>query len=264
MNMKNNIYSILKEVGAELKKSHGNISSTKKSTSPADVVTELDKWAEKTTKAELAKLDSSIEFVGEEFGGNRDAKKKWLMDPIDGTAHFIRGLPFCTIMLSLIENEIVIESYIYNFILDEMYYAKKNNGAFLNNEAIQVSSSGLEDAYIGYETKYEKIKNQEKFFEFKRKTGALIIKTISSGYEFGLIASGKLDGRIQFDPYGKDYDFAAGTLLVAEAGGVVANIGEKSFDYRNLSSIATNKKIYKALTEDKDAIFPIKNQPKRV
>lgn len=254
--MKKEVEKILRDIGSELKKHHGNVASEKKSDAPADVVTELDKWAEKTASAELLKLDQSIEFVGEEFGGNRSAKKKWLMDPIDGTAHFIRGLPFCTSMLALIENGEVIESFIYNFILDEMYYAKKDSGAFVNNEKIQVGSRKLNEAYIGFETKFENPENQKTFIDFKLKSGALIVKTISSGYEFGLVASGKLDGRIQIEPYGNDYDFAPGALLVKEAGGVVANIGSNSYDYRNLSFIATNKNIYEQLTQGEKALFP--------
>lgn len=62
-----------------------------------------------------------------------------------------------------------------------------------------------------------------------------------------MVASGKLDARIQFDPWGYDYDFAAGSLLVAEAGGVVTNINSSEYDYRNLDFIAASPKVYKGL-----------------
>ena len=69
-----------------------------KSESPTDVVTRLDYEVEQYLAKEFEKLDSSISYVGEEFGGNRESKRFWLVDPIDGTAHFIRGMPFCTTM----------------------------------------------------------------------------------------------------------------------------------------------------------------------
>ena len=63
----------------------------------------------------------------------------------------------------------------------------------------------------------------------------------------------------QWDPldYGKDYDFAPGSLLVSEAGGVVANIGKTTYDYRNLNFIASNRPVFTALTEGAGALFPI-------
>ena len=84
-----------------------------------------------------------------------------------------------------------------------------------------------------------------------------MFKAGSSGFEFAMVASGKLDGRLCFDSYGKDYDFAPGSLLVEEAGGVVANIGSREYDYRNGNFIAANPLVFKQLTEGPDAIFPI-------
>jgi fructose-1,6-bisphosphatase/inositol monophosphatase family enzyme len=72
-----------------------------------------------------------------------------------------------------------------------------------------------------------------------------------------MVASGKLDGRIMLDPYGKDYDLLPGALLVAEAGGVVANIGSSNYDYKNFNFIAANPAVYHDLTDGNDVIFPL-------
>ena len=72
-----------------------------------------------------------------------------------------------------------------------------------------------------------------------------------------LVATGKIEGRVNFDPWGKDYDYAAGSLLVQEAGGIVANLGKRTYDYRNYDYIAASPTMYKVLTEGPDAIFPI-------
>jgi fructose-1,6-bisphosphatase/inositol monophosphatase family enzyme len=87
---------------------------------------------------------------------------------------------------------------------------------------------------------------------------SLLIKTVSSGWEHVMVASGKLDARVCFDPHGKDYDFAPGSLLVREAGGVIANIGSTEYNYRNTNFIAANPIIFKELTEGENALFPIR------
>ena len=84
-----------------------------------------------------------------------------------------------------------------------------------------------------------------------------LIEIVTSGYEFALVASGKIEGRICSDPYAFDYDIAPGTLLIEEAGGIVTNIGKNTFDYRNRDLIAANRPVYEALTEGPEAFFPI-------
>ena len=226
-----------------------------KSAAPADVVTKLDREIETYLSEELRKADSSIGFVGEEFGGERGAERFWLCDPIDGTAHFIRGLPFCTVMLALIEEGQVNFSIVYDFINDIVYRAERGTGTYKNDIRLFVSDRPIADAYLGYETHLNKSKNMKRFLRLREK-GALF-RSVNAGWEFAMVAEGKLEGRISFDPWGKDYDFAPGSLLVSEAGGIVANLGKATYDYRNLDFIASNKFVFKALTEGKDAIFPI-------
>jgi len=74
-----------------------------------------------------------------------------------------------------------------------------------------------------------------------------------------MIASGKIDGRVTVGGWGFDYDFAPGSLLVEEAGGIVANVGKTSYDYRGRDFLAVNPHVYKDLTEGESAVFPIQN-----
>lgn len=251
------IDEVIREVGEELRNNFGRIESySRKEGEASDLVTEFDIAAEKRISERLHNAEPSITFVGEETGGDRKAERFWLLDPIDGTTHFIRGVPFCTTMLALIEEGVVNYSVIYNFVLDEMYIAERGKGATLNGNKISVSNHPISGSYMGYETnttKGENLQLQEKV----RQQKVAIVHTINTGYEFGLVASGKLDGRIQIDPFGSDYDFAPGSLLVEEAGGVVANIGSNTYDYKNLSFLATNPIIFSELTQGPKAIFPI-------
>lgn len=225
-----------------------------KSNEASDVVTALDRVIETFLAERLKVVDPSITFAGEEFGGVRTDERFWLCDPIDGTSHYIRGTPFCTVMLALIEKGRVNFSVIYDFVNNIAYHAERGKGAWKDTERIHVSTRALAQAYLTHESRLEKPENLEIYMKLRQKGGYL--KIFEAGWDFAMVASGKLEGRIQVDPYGKDYDFAPGSLLVEEAGGVVANLGSCTYDYRNTDFIAANPVVYKELTEGPDAVFP--------
>jgi myo-inositol-1(or 4)-monophosphatase len=221
-----------------------------KDNSPSNVVTKLDNEVEQYLKSEFKKVNETIEFAGEEFGGSRDKKKLWLVDPIDGTIHFIRGIPYCTTMVALIEDGQVVFSAIYDFVNDIMYYAEKGKGAFKNEEKLKISDRKVNQSIIGFESSDLDMRD-------KMRERCLLLNHIVAGYEFILVATGKVEGRICYNPFGKDYDYAPGSLLVSEAGGFVANIGSSTYDYRNTNFIAGNKYLFDNLTKGPSAIFPI-------
>ncbi len=230
----------------------GNVSAKAfKSDSPASAVTEIDQKVEQKLKIGLAKIMPEVSFVGEEFGGDRDSETFWLSDPIDGTGHFIRGIPFSTTMLALIDKGEVIFSVIYDFLNDDIYHAELGNGAYKNSEKISVSDRTLQQAYLFYEFKPTQVGKE--IFDYLN-TKSTILQTVSCGFQFVLLASGKADSFIVYDGYGQDYDFAAGSLLVKEAGGVVRNFKSDAYDYKNLSFIASNKTIYEELVSSEDSI----------
>jgi len=247
---------VVQRAGENLIKHFGNVEITNnKSHNAADVVTRLDTETEKFIEEELAKFDSSIGFCGEEFGKRNDATKFWIVDPIDGTGHFVRGIPFCTTMIGLIDGGKVIASVIYNFVTKELFEAEIGKGAYLNGKKISVSSRALKDSYVSVESRLRNDNDIRIYKEIRNKS--VPIHTISCGYEYGLVATGKIDGRICFDSYGGDYDYAPVSLLVSEAGGVVKNIGKNTYDYTNHDFLAVNPEIYRELTEGDGALFPI-------
>jgi myo-inositol-1(or 4)-monophosphatase len=201
MNYKDKVLPIIRETREMLLSQWGKAEIiAHKDESAVNVVTELDNKVEKFVSSKLQVLYPDIGFVGEEFGGDRTADKFWLMDPIDGTGLYIRGLPFCTSMIALIENEIVVFSAIYDFVNDDMYWATKGMGAFKNDFKLNVSSRSLKQSYIGWETRLDKEENVKIFNELRK--NSILFKTVCSGWEYAMIASGKLDARITFDPYG--------------------------------------------------------------
>ena len=235
---------------------YGNVSEVnRKGDGAVSAVTRLDLEIETYLRDSLAKKFPDIAFAGEEFGGSRDEKRFWLCDPIDGTGHFIHGLPFCTVMLALVEDQRVNFSVVYDFVTDTLYHAARGEGAFANNTRLSVSRRSLKDAYIILESNIVKTENKLLHDKLFAKSGILI--AMSAGWTLAMVAAGKLDVRVTFDGWGFDYDFAPGSLLVEEAGGVVANIGKRTYDYRNSDFLAVNKEIFEQLTESPDAIFPI-------
>lgn len=257
--MKSSLLSIAVETalsaGNILKNHFGKVEITnQKSDRPVDVITKLDSDIENFIAKKFNDYDSSIGFVGEEFGERKKSERLWLVDPIDGTAHFARGIPFCTTMIALVEDGEVVLTVINNFITNELYIAEKNKGAKLNGKAIHVSNRVLSEAYISLETNIKNEKNLKTHLRLVDKK-CMMLHTINCGYEYGLIASGKIEGRICLDPFGKDWDYAPGSLLVSEAGGIVRNIGKNTYDYKDHNFIASNKVVYEELTKGKEAIF---------
>lgn len=248
MEYREGVLPIIRETREIVLPHWGTAATERKTVNPADVVTELDTAVEQHLRERLAERYPDIGFVGEEFGGDKTAKMFWLVDPIDGTAHFARGLPFCTTMLALVKDEQVIFSAVYHFLTDDMYWAERGKGAYKNDERIYVSDREPADAYVYNETLMAKEVNQKMFVALAL-SGVRLTNTVSAGWEFSMIASGKAEARVGFDPWGKDYDFAPGSLLVSEAGGAVTNLGPASYNFRNRCHIMGNKRVHATLAE---------------
>lgn len=221
-----------------MKKSTGSVSM--------DIVTKLDKEAEATIAKRFREFNPNIGFRGEEFGVTVAKELTWLVDPIDGTSHFVRGLPFCTTMVSLIENGEVIGAIIHHFVSGDTYWAIKNEGAYKNDEKISVSSKTLSQSLISFESNIDVNNNAKIDFELRKSAGNTI-STVNSGFELSMVAEGKFYAKIVKDGFGFDWDYAPGSLLITEAGGIVRNLGSDKYDYINHDFIASNVKVYEEL-----------------
>src|SRR5664279_5101535 len=132
--------------GEELIKHYGKIEADlkpDKEIGMANSVTKLDLQTENFLAEELRKFDPTISFHGEEYGKRSSSERKWLVDPIDGTSFFARGLPFCATMVALIEADQVLLSVIYDFVNRDLYWAIKGQGAYKNQDRIFVSNRPL-------------------------------------------------------------------------------------------------------------------------
>lgn len=261
MNQKySQIFELIEKAGRQLKKHHGKIDilGHKNDIHDASVLTKLDLETEHTITNRLLKLFPNIGIYGEEYGQQGNKNRYFTIDPIDGTAHFVRGLPFSTCMVALIEDNRVIFSLIYDYLNNDFYWAEAGLGARKNRSRIHVSDRPINRSYISFEKNINIKGSLEKYILMDKL--CVLFHSINCGWEFAMVASGKLDGRIAFNSYTKLWDQAPGSLLVAEAGGIVRNIGSDTYDVTNLNIIATNNQIYDSLTEGKNAVFPVKNK----
>ena len=197
---------------------------------PLDFVTNSDIKVEKIIIEELKKARPNYSIVSEENGTeiNKDQNNTWIIDPIDGTINFLHGIPHFAISIALKSNDEIISGLIFDPIKDEMFFAEKNKGAFLNNQRLRVSKKNLLDnCLFGSNDEGVKYSNLN-----MRYSG-------SAALDLAYVAAGRLDGF--FHNHINLWDVAAGSLMVKEAGGIVNNI--YNFDKNNINIKASSDAI---------------------
>lgn len=214
------------------------------------LVTTADKEAEDTIISLLKERFPAHSFHGEETGLTKgDAEKTWLIDPIDGTLNFVRGIPYFGISVCLVEREETLVAAVMNPITDELFYAEKGKGAYLNGKQIHVSDvNEIGSAVIGFSTTARKLAEKKISEVFHRMTNSVLaIASFGSiSLALGDVACGRTDGRLTIHPHPDDC--IAGTLLITEAGGDVQLLDGSKLSYVNLGDyIATNGKIHDEL-----------------
>ena len=167
---------------------------------PGDFVTASDKKVEKILIEELQKARPNYSILSEEIGKiSNDESYKWIIDPIDGTANFLHGIPHFAISIGLEQDGEIICGIIYDPIKDEMFVAEKGNGSYLNNQRIRVSSrSKLKDCIIFTGGPKKESKDREtslkEYYNFSSKVQIPIRKLGSAALDMAYVAAGRCDG----------------------------------------------------------------------
>ena len=203
---------------------------------PSNFVSNADTKAEKIIIEELMKAKKNYSIISEEDGSkiNSDSENVWIIDPIDGTSNFLHGIPHFAISIALKSNNEIISGLIYDPIKDEMFYAEKNSGAFLNNQRIKVSKKKeIEDCLFATGGKEKVISDF-----ITRKTG-------SAALDMAYVAAGRYDGYFQNNL--NLWDVAAGIIIIKEAGGIVNEINLSN--HSNIKIIASSSRINEKMLE---------------
>ena len=186
-------------------------------------------------------MKTEINILGEETGLAALNKENlmWVIDPLDGTSNYFRGLPACCVSIALLNKDEAFIGVIYDFNEGDLYYSLKGEGAFKNGEKITVSEiSTKEKASLTTGIPFSKdIEMTQEYIEFLRpwkKVRMFGSAALSCAY----VASGKCDFYHEKGVY--LWDFAAGISLVREAGG---NVQSKEIDDNRYEVIITNGKL---------------------
>lgn len=189
-----------------------------------DLVTDIDKECERTAASILLKAYRDHAILGEEgqVTGNSDSDYKWIIDPIDGTTNFVKGIPHCAISIALQHQGRTQVGVVFDPITNEMFTACRGEGAALNGSRIRVNNKqGLDGAIIctAFPIRYrERMKDYIELFTKLIDQCADVRRTGCASLDLCYTACGRFDAYLEQGL--KPWDFAAGELIVREAGGI--------------------------------------------
>jgi myo-inositol-1(or 4)-monophosphatase len=224
---------------------------------PGDFVSAADLKAEKILRMELQKARPRFGFLLEEGGeiAGEDTHHRWIIDPIDGTTNFLHGIPHFAISIGLEMDGEIIAGLVFNPVTDEMYYAEKGKGAFLNDRRLRVSArSNLNECVIATGIPFHGRPGHKPFLkQLERVMGEVagVRRMGTASLDLAYVAAGRCDGFWEMGL--KPWDIAAGIILVREAGGFITELdGGKNFMVSG-NVVAANPKLHKQLLSLVDA-----------
>lgn len=210
---------------------------------PGDFVSNADRNAERVLREELDRARPGYGFLMEESGEVAgDGTHRWIIDPLDGTTNFLHGIPHFAISVALERSGEIVAGLVYNPIQDELYWAERGSGAFLNERRLRVSGRrSLGDALIGTGIPFRERGDHPVYL---RTLAAIMSRTAgtrragAAALDLAYVAAGRLDG---FWEYGLNpWDIAAGILLIREAGGFIEDLGGRENPMKTGNVLASN------------------------
>lgn len=221
------ICSVARECGDIIKNADRSEIGIRDKAGKANFVTEYDCMVQRIAQEKLEKILPEADFLGEEEESKVDETKEYIfvVDPIDGTTNFIKDYHMSCISIGLIKNGERYLGVVYNPYLDELFYAIKGQGAFLNGKQIHVSNEELSNGIVlfgssPYNTELAKASFDLVYDYF---TKALDIRRSgSAALDLCSVAAGRAE--LYFEMILSPWDFAAGALIVEEAGGIVTTL----------------------------------------
>lgn len=224
-----------------------------------DFVTEVDRAAEQIVISELQRTYPEHAILGEESGfipGSRADKEGqeeyvWVIDPLDGTTNFIHGLPHFCVSVGCLRNGRMEHAVIIDPIRNEEFVASRGDGAQLNGRRIRVSKKASLDGALlatGFPFKPHQAKHLDDHMAIFKKLSSApagIRRNGSAALDLAYVAAGRYDGYWEMGL--KQWDIAAGALLVLEAGGLVSDFRGGSNFYESGNIICGSPKCFKGL-----------------
>ena len=191
--------------------------------------------------------------LGEESAATTslDSPRLWIIDPLDGTTNYAHGYPCFSVSVALERSGVVILGIVYDPMRNELFTAVKENGAYLNDERIRVSTTeqliqSLLSTGFPYDRNVSKDNNLN-YFSALIMASQEIRRDGSAALDLCAVAAGRFDGfwELKLNPW----DVAAGSIIVEEAGGTVTNRSGEAFSVNDKAILASNGKIHKHMVD---------------
>ena len=221
------------------------------SKSQHDYVTNVDKDAEQLIIDTISHSYADHSFLGEESGSSGSSEYEWVIDPIDGTTNFIRKVPHWAISIACKYKGRTEIGVVYDPVREELFTAVRGRGAQFNGKRIRVSETkGLEHSLIATGFPF---RNKPMLDKYMRIFGKLfphcsdMRRAGSAALDLAYVAAGRFDGFWEFGL--SEWDTAAGSLLVKEAGGMISDINGNPNYQQSDSILAANPKAFKAMLQ---------------
>lgn len=232
--MQETITKSLFAAGEILKSSFGKIQEIAIKQDQSNVVTQADFDSEEAIVKIIETDFPDHNIIGEETGfRNKNSRYTWVVDPLDGTSNFASLIPWFGVIIAVLKDHKPYMAGVYLPMSDQLYFAHKGNGAFLNNKQISVTSEiDLKNLLFSYCLDYSAIEGKT---EFETRIIAQLVKSCrnlratNSVTDFCYTADGKLGGCINQTT--KIWDIAGPALIISEAGGIVTDIYNKELDF---------------------------------
>ena len=220
---------------------------------PADFVSAADIKAEQTVFEALEKARPGYSFLGEERGliEGTDKTHTWIVDPLDGTTNFLHAIPHFAINIALEREGVVVAAVTYNPVTNELFWAEKGKGCFVNDKRLRVAGrKHLDESVLGTGIPFLGHGQHARFLKELHQISqrvAGVRRFGAASLDLAYVAAGRLDGFWERDL--KPWDMAAGVLMITEAGGKVTN-ADGGDDIMGSGSIcAANLELHPLLVE---------------
>lgn len=219
-----------------------------------DLVTECDQHSEALIKDGLKKAFNGCSFLCEESGlETHNDSLTWIVDPLDGTVNFAKKIPFFCVNLALKLNQDILFALTLSPMTNELFMAQKGKGAFLNGEQIVVSRQNDINRSFGATGFPYKVQNNIsislKPIENLLSKGVPLRRLGSAALDLAYIAAGRFD--VFFEAYLEPWDYAAGMLLIQEAGGLISDFQNNCLPITKGSTVlATNGLLHEAMIKE--------------
>ena len=221
---------------------------------PNDFVTEVDQAAEQAIIDILLEAYPGHGILAEESGrsqGSKNSEFTWIIDPLDGTTNFVHGFPVYAVSIALAHRNVVQQAVVYDPTRNDMFFASRGRGAFLNDRRLRVSKrTRISDALIGTGFPFRKgdnFKRYVKMFEQVMQSCAGLRRPGAAALDLCYVAAGYYDGF--FETGLNPWDVAAGSLIITEAGGLIGNFtGDSDYLFQR-EVVAGNPKVYGQLVQ---------------